>query len=474
MSAKAEEQELLGQLVLDPSLLDSCGTDQLNGALFSTPEHRKVFASINKIWADLQPDTIDPSILSQECGLPRAFIEKLTEGNYRPDPVNFSWRVARQAQRRSGERLLKVCSDEMRTFEKTGEFELANLEVMRAVFDEVLNNCNGNGTKAREELSIPLSSIAPETVDWVWPNYLPANKLVLISGDPGCGKTWFCLDLAARLSTGQTWPDSSRGRGPSNVLILSCEDGAADTFRPRLDSLGADPGRIFLVQEPIDLSEGMGLKKFAREVERRQPGMIIVDPIFDFSGVVNPNATERVRAMITPIAGIAEKARAVLIFTSHLNKASTMQALYRTTGSASGWIGKARAAFLIFEDDDDEAYPKNRRRIFFPVKSNLAPEKPDGWAYRITGHGLHYEPLSADFNIEEHLASDRHETAPELDAAKALLREALKDGPVEAKQLQEQAHLEGISVRTLQRAKKSLGVKSEKSTFSGKWAWSMG
>lgn len=470
MNTAAEESEILGQLILVPALLDSCNASALNEGLFSTPDHRKAFAGISKIWEDFQPRAIDPGVLAQEAGLQLPFISTLLHGNYRPDSGNFASRVGKLAQKRSCEKVLKLLSHEMQTYEKIGEIDSANLDEIRAAWDAIVEI--GNCTGAKASLSIQLSTIAPEPVGWLWRNYLPTNKLVLVSGDPGCGKTWFCLDLAARYSTGRPWPDSSPGN-TGNVLILSCEDGAADTFRPRLDSLGADPERIFLVQDPLDLSTGAGQKKFAREVNRRQPGMIIVDPILDFSGGVNPNAVERVRAMITPIAGIAEKARSVLIFTSHLNKASTMQALYRTTGSTSGWIGKARAAFLIFEDDEDVTFPKNHRRIFFPIKSNLAPEKPDGWAYRITDHGLHYEPLSADFNLEERLAPDRHETAPELDEAKTLIRKALKDGPTEAKHMLDQARMEGISERTLQRAKKSLGVKSEKSGFSGKWTWSL-
>ena len=52
----------------------------------------------------------------------------------------------------------------------------------------------------------------------------------------------------------------------------------------------------------------------------------------------------------------------------------------------------------------------------------------------------------------------------------AFLCDELKDGPVMAIAIQERARTLGISKRTLDRAKKELGVKSRKEA-DGSWSW---
>ena len=68
--------------------------------------------------------------------------------------------------------------------------------------------------------------------------------------------------------------------------------------------------------------------------------------------------------------------------------------------------------------------------------------------------------------------------APETDAsslgeAKRLLREILADGPVPQREVKEAAEAAGISMATVQRAKKALGVKTKKKGMKGPWMWSL-
>jgi RecA-family ATPase len=72
---------------------------------------------------------------------------------------------------------------------------------------------------------------------------LPAGKLVVLDGDPSVGKSTLAIDRAVRLSVGAAWPDGT-GCPLGDVLVLSAEDGLADTIRPRLDAAGGDPARV--------------------------------------------------------------------------------------------------------------------------------------------------------------------------------------------------------------------------------------
>src|SRR5690606_19837500 len=88
-----------------------------------------------------------------------------------------------------------------------------------------------------------MADVQPARIEWMVPRYLARGKLHIIDGDPGLGKSSIGLDLAARLSTGSPWPDSQPGV-KAGVVIMSAEDGLADTIRPRLDAHGADPTRV--------------------------------------------------------------------------------------------------------------------------------------------------------------------------------------------------------------------------------------
>ena len=71
-------------------------------------------------------------------------------------------------------------------------------------------------------------------VRWLWPGKIPAGKLTMLIGDPGLGKSLLALDVAARVSQGDPWPDDPPHtplRKPADVLLLSAEDDASDTLR---------------------------------------------------------------------------------------------------------------------------------------------------------------------------------------------------------------------------------------------------
>ena len=88
-----------------------------------------------------------------------------------------------------------------------------------------------------------MRDVTPSRVDWLWQERVARGKLTVLAGDPGVGKSFFTLSMASTLSVGGVWPDGNAAP-LSNVLVVSAEDGLADTIRPRLDLSKADLGRI--------------------------------------------------------------------------------------------------------------------------------------------------------------------------------------------------------------------------------------
>ncbi len=160
---------------------------------------------------------------------------------------------------------------------------------------------------------VPYGQIVSRNVDWLWPGHLALGKLAILEGDPGLGKSFLALDLCARLSTGQPWPDGSATAGPATSVYLNAEDGADDTLAPRLRALGADPASVYLLDRTDDnLSALLVLSAQLRTLDellaRVRPRLLVIDPITPFLGAgVNVASDASVRRGLAPLAKLAQR-----------------------------------------------------------------------------------------------------------------------------------------------------------------------
>ena len=53
---------------------------------------------------------------------------------------------------------------------------------------------------------VRLADVVAEPVRWLWPGRIARGKVTLLAGDPGLGKSFLALDVAARVSTGAPGP----------------------------------------------------------------------------------------------------------------------------------------------------------------------------------------------------------------------------------------------------------------------------
>jgi hypothetical protein len=334
-----------------------------------------------------------------------------------------------------------------------------------------------------EEIGRLLSSVEREEVSWLWPSWLALGKLALVDGDPGLGKSAMSLDLAARVSSGKGFPDGADCEA-AGVVLLSAEDGLADTIRPRLDAAGADTSRILALATVPDenghdrlLSIPEDLPLIQKGITRVRAGLIIVDPLMAFlSGDTNSHRDQDVRRALAPLAGLAERTGAAVLVIRHLNKASANNPLYRGGGSI-GIIGAARMAFVVGKDPQDE-----NRRVLASTKNNLAMspaslmfslEEAESGSVRVNWLG------QSEVSAKDLLATPQdREHADARSEAVEFLNEVLADGPVAASQVKEEAEDAGISERTLARAKKVVGVMSYREgeigeRGKGQWLWKL-
>jgi hypothetical protein len=230
---------------------------------------------------------------------------------------------------------------------------------------------------------------------------------------------------------------------------------------------------------------GFNLQADLAMLEDRIRGMgdvrlVILDPVTSFLGKVDSHKNADVRSVLDPLAEMADRMRVAVICNNHLNK-GTGSANSRVIGSVA-FVNHSRLAFIVTSDDSDKT-----RRLLIPLKTNIGPEQY-GLAYRIEGCLVHsgekeiptsrimYESAPVMISADQALALDGHgENRSGKAEAIDFLTDALRNGPVSAKDLKKEAAQTGISSKSLRSAREALGIKPEKTGFGGEggWVWNL-
>jgi len=332
-----------------------------------------------------------------------------------------------------------------------------------------------------------MADVKPEPLRWLWPNRIPLGKVTLVFGDPGLGKSFLTLDIAARVSRGIPWPDAAANgerAAVGGVILLSAEDDPADTIRPRLDTAGAEVGRIKLLKG-VEYATGHKFFNLAGDLpaliaaieQTPDPRLVIIDPISAYLGGTDSHKNADIRGLLAPLADMAARYGVAVVAVTHLNKGAGGRALYRATGSLA-FVAAARAGWLVIADAENAD-----RCMFLSAKSNLA-KKPTGLAYtlgsvEVPGIGpigrIAWEPeaimMTADDALAAAAADPEERTARE--SAAEWLRDALAGGPMLANDVKAAAKESSVAWRTVRRAMKAAGVTARRQGFGpgAKWYW---
>lgn len=313
-------------------------------------------------------------------------------------------------------------------------------------------------TSKKKELFVGLDTIDPKEVEWLWEPFIPFSMITIMEGDPGVGKSFLAMQLAVQVSIGGELPDGQK-LGCGRVLYLSAEDDAAYTIRPRIDAMGGDPSRIRVQGDFLSLDE-KGLQALMREVKRKPPDLLILDPLFAYipagQDIYKPNV---IRQLLSFLKDIAEAGETAVVIIRHLTKAKHSKAIYQGGGSMDV-IGAARSAFLVCEHPSDSS-----TKLVVHIKHNIAV-RGQTQSYEIIGEEGGRATLNwlgpSDITIDDLISSDGPPRMSALDEATQFLRVFLKNGPEPSTKVEKEAAARDIAPKTLERARRSLGVKSKK------------
>lgn len=316
-----------------------------------------------------------------------------------------------------------------------------------------------------------ISDVVAEEIEWLWKPFIPIGEFTIVEGIEGLGKSWIGCALACAVADGKKLPfGDSKPIEPSNVLMLSAEDSLSHTVKPRLVSMRANTDRIFALDEVFALDNPKDLIRFEAVIAEYEPKLVIIDPLFSYTGGKNLNQESDSRPLARKLIAIAQKFNCAVIGVRHIGKAKG-NGDARAAGLGSvAWRASARSVLLVGQDEEAD------EKAVCQTKNNLHEQAKISIGFEIVNGQFFWKGEPSTLTKEKMLAQPKDdETKAEQTEAIAFLREALCDGERESKAVEKEAKEIGITNYALRKARAVLQIKPSKKggTFGGEKGWFM-
>ena len=248
-------------------------------------------------------------------------------------------------------------------------------------------------------------------VSWLVRGYVEADSLALVYGEPGHGKSFLAIDLAASVATGTPWHGAETKPGAVFYIAGEGHNGLARRFKAWETTRGASltGAPLYVSQRAAPLDDKDSAAKVLRVVDdlaaeaRQAPALIVVDTLARCFGGDENSATD-IGAFVANLDALRHRWNATVLVVHHSGKDSTrgargstalrgaVDAEYRVTKDAAGVVtleaGKMkdgdtpeRRAFRLepvelpmVEDDGEPVWSC----VPEPVESPTNPEWPKG------------------------------------------------------------------------------------------------
>jgi len=311
-----------------------------------------------------------------------------------------------------------------------------------------------------------LSDIQLEEVTWIWPNFLPDRKITIVDGMPGVGKSTLTSEIAARITTGEAFPNGV-SRKPRDVVFIAVEDGVADTIKPRVAAAGGNGEHAHFIhieqdgnEITPDLERHLDCIRVAIK-EIGDVGLLIIDPIMALLGTsVDSYRDQDVRKVTTPLARLAEELNLAILIVRHPNKGSTNNSLLRGGGSMA-FIGSARVGWVVGKHPDNPDV-----RVLAISKSNIGTMN-ESLEFQLTNDETYNcariewigsSKLTADNLYEDQNSEEKSLTEEAMD----WLTEFLSDGGMDHPTIKREAAKYGITDKPLRKAREKLKIETKR------------
>ena len=339
-----------------------------------------------------------------------------------------------------------------------------------------------------------MNDVAEQVIDWVWPEKIARGELCIIAGEPGASKTMVAVDLAARVSIGDTVPLSDKKICKGNVVFLTSENDPAKVLRPRLVAAGADLSKVYLISSSLIEKDKDGKKKkkhvaLAEDADKigrimgeiKDVVLLIIDPVSEYMGKKDANNNADVRDMLATLTDHVRSHNVAILAIAHFNKKTDVTSASSRINGSIGFAGAARTAFAVgnVKKEDEEEDNGIEEKQFVMVKNNLSADK-GGYVYTVQSHNYYKDGLEiktakinwlritderADSMLEK--ASGRGRPSSARDKCKEWLEMYLKNNPegVRRHDVINDGAKVGFSPATIDRTKDAMLITKEGSLW---------
>lgn len=200
--------------------------------------------------------------------------------------------------------------------------------------------------------------LEPDYTDPILPGLLYRGRITILGGLSGTGKTTLAVEIADALSRGQPLWGIPLDR--ERVAWLDF-DHAATQIQEKLEHTFGDEKRDLLrirFYDPdgelvsLPLSEGT-LSRYIDTLRQYRATVLVVDTLFDWCEVQDPNDDTIAREKMTLLRRLVE-ATDVAVLAIHHTKKSVSAASTSALHGAHRWAAKADVVALLLFDDEDE------------------------------------------------------------------------------------------------------------------------
>jgi hypothetical protein len=322
---------------------------------------------------------------------------------------------------------------------------------------------------------------------WLWDGRIVLGGLTLLAGREGLGKSTVSCDLCAQVTLG-TLDGEYKGE-PRTVIYLHSEDARDTTIVPRLVAAGADLERVIFVDAvqtdedgefesqvvlPTDVA---AMSELAME---HGAALVILDAATSvIDSRLDGDKDRQMRRGLEAIArGIGERADCAVLGIVHFGKRDSGDTGKLILGSIA-WSQVARSVLAVAKDDD------SGHLVVSATKSNLAPGDAPSLSARLVDRAVQTDDGvthvgrvewlgETDQHARDLLAGPEPEDRSERETAEAWLEDFLTDaGKTLSKDIKKAAKAEGLSERTLARARQSLGIVTSNEGFPRRSYWEL-
>ncbi|MBS7819997.1 AAA family ATPase [Wohlfahrtiimonas chitiniclastica] len=330
-------------------------------------------------------------------------------------------------------------------------------------------------------LNLQVASSYKETaINWIWPKYLVRGKLHILGGQPGTAKTTIALDIAAKITNGELFPDGTSLGRPGYVVIWSDEDSIEDVLKPRLMAANADLERIYFI-DSISLGKNCSnyiepstdLKSLYNSLPDLPIDLIIFDPLTSLiKGDTNKQID--VRDSLRWVVDLAEKKCCAILGITHFTKGTAgTSPVERITGSiAFSALSRIALATLISPNSD--------RKVLCIAKSNLGIDQ-GGFEFTVEQVLIGNEITASKIHWIQELNKNAYQITNELNkredqrinhTAIDVLTDLLSEGKQESNFIKQSMQSHGYSDKQIRTARDNLKILIERSGKQTYWSLS--